>query len=207
MIEDNEFDLVRRCQSSEPDVYEPAFGELYGAYSDRVFNTSFRVVGNAADAADVTQDVFLTVFRKIGEFQFSSRFFTWIYRITVNLSIDRRRRSQSSPTVLLEGGGDSGVLNTLPDEDAVSPDAWADREFVERNVQRSIARLSPKLQAIVVLRYLEGLTYGEIAETMDCSIGTVKSRLNRAHRNLEVFLGPVVEEMAGESGESGESEE
>ncbi len=201
MIEDTEFDLVRRCQSSEPEIYEPAFGELYSSYSDRVFNTSFRVVGNAADAADVTQDVFLTVFRKIGEFQFSSRFFTWIYRITVNLSIDRRRRGQSAPGLVLEGGGEASVLNSLPDEEAASPDAWADREFLEGKVQKSIERLSPKLRAIVVLRYIEGLAYGEIAEVMDCSIGTVKSRLNRAHKNLEVFLGPVVEAMSGDDEE------
>lgn len=201
MIEDTEFDLVRRCQSSEPEIYEPAFGELYSSYSDRVFNTSFRVVGNAADAADVTQDVFLTVFRKIGEFQFSSRFFTWIYRITVNLSIDRRRRGQSAPGLVLEGGGEANVLNSLPDEEAASPDAWADREFLEGKVQKSIERLSPKLRAIVVLRYIEGLAYGEIAEVMGCSIGTVKSRLNRAHKNLEVFLGPVVEAMSGEDEE------
>lgn len=200
MIEDTEFDLVRRCQSREPGIYEPAFGELYASYADRVFNTSFRVVGNAADAADVTQDVFLTVFRKIGEFQFSSRFFTWIYRITVNLSIDRRRRGQSSP-VVVEGSGEGSVLASLPDAEAAAPDAWADREFVERKVQQSIDRLSPKLRAIVVLRYIEGLAYGEIAEVMDCSIGTVKSRLNRAHKNLEVLLGPVVEAMAGEDDE------
>ncbi|MFG0319653.1 MAG: RNA polymerase sigma factor [Planctomycetota bacterium JB042] len=193
--------MVRRCQSSEPEIYEPAFGELYSSYSDRVFNTSFRVVGNAADAADVTQDVFLTVFRKIGEFQFSSRFFTWIYRITVNLSIDRRRRGQSAPGLVLEGGGEANVLNSLPDEEAASPDAWADREFLEGKVQKSIERLSPKLRAIVVLRYIEGLAYGEIAEVMGCSIGTVKSRLNRAHKNLEVFLGPVVEAMSGEDEE------
>lgn len=197
MTEDIDFAIVRRCQDSDPDVYEPAFHELYDLYRDRVFNTAYRVVGNAADAADVCQEVFLTVFRKMGEFQFSSRFFTWLYRITVNLSIDRKRRVQTAPSLVQEGGAEPTVLNAVPDNTIHSPDAWADSEFVERKVQNSINRLSPKLRAIVVLRYIEGLSYGDIAEVMTCSIGTVKSRLNRAHRNLEVFLKPVVESLAG----------
>jgi len=197
MTEDTDFALVRRCQSDEPEVFEPAFGELYEKYADRVFNTSFRVVSNAADAADVTQEVFLTIFKKIAEFQFSSRLFTWIYRITVNLSIDRRRRGQSMPTVLVESGVESGVLNSLPDERIGSPEDWADQQFLSEKVQASINRLSPKLRATVTLRYIEGLSYGDIAEVMECSIGTVKSRLNRAHGNLEELLQPVVDVLAG----------
>lgn len=197
MNEDTDFELVRRCQSSDPDEYEAAFRELFEQYRDRVFNTAFRVVGNASDASDVSQDVFLTIFRKIGEFQFGSRFFTWLYRITVNLSIDKKRRLASSPPVVSDGAGEGRILATIEDESAAAPDSWADSEFVERKVHHSIGRLSPKLRAIVVLRYIEGLSYGEISEVMECSIGTVKSRLNRAHKNLEMLLKPLVEAIAG----------
>ena len=196
MIEDDDFELVRRCQSGDSEVHEVAFRDLYERFQDRVYNTAFRVVGNGSDAADVSQEVFLTIFRKIGEFQFNSRFFTWLYRITVNLSIDRRRRINSAPRLVGDGATSGRALAMIEDESEARPDAWADAEFVEDRVQRCIGRLSPKLQATVVLRYLEGLSYGEIAESMDCSIGTVKSRLNRAHRNLEVFLKPVIEALA-----------
>lgn len=196
MSDDNDFSIVRRCQSADADEHEPAFRELYELYKDRVYNTAFRVVGNASDAADVCQDVFLTVFRKIGEFQFSSRFFTWIYRITVNLSIDRKRRERGGAAAV-ESDGESVDLLSVADASTTAPESWADVEFVEQRVQHSIQRLSPKLRAIVVLRYIEDLSYGDIADVMNCSIGTVKSRLNRAHRNLEVFLKPVVEAIEG----------
>ncbi|MBK6941460.1 MAG: sigma-70 family RNA polymerase sigma factor [Planctomycetes bacterium] len=197
MNDDSDFELVRRCQSADPEVYEAAFRELYERYQERIFNTALRVVGNGTDAADVAQEVFLTVFRKIGEFQFNSRFFTWLYRITVNLSIDRKRRINAAPPVVGEHDGEGLTLATLPDREPNKSDAYAQNEFVERRVQASIGRLSPKLRAIVVLRYVEGLAYGDIAEILSCSIGTVKSRLNRAHRNLEQLLRPIVEELAG----------
>ncbi len=200
MNQDADYELVRRCQSSDPDVYEAAFEELYARYRDRVFNTAYRVVGNASDAADVSQEVFLTIFRKVGEFQFVSRFFTWLYRITVNLAIDKKRRASLSPPTVSEGS-EGALLTGVEDVASEAPGAWADAEFLEGKVQQSIGRLSPKLRAIVVLRYVEELSYSDIAEVMACSIGTVKSRLNRAHRNLEALLKPVIEALA-EKGES-----
>ena len=199
--DESDFELIRRCQSGDAAIHEPAFLELYERYRDRVFNTAYRVVGNATDAADVTQDVFLTLFRKIDEFQFGSRFFTWLYRVTVNLSIDRRRRAHAHRTTIAESSFEGGVLSAIPDDRADVPGSWSETDALEQSVQRSIDRLSPKLRAIVVLRYIENLSYGDIAETMDCSIGTVKSRLNRAHRSLADLLKPMVESMAAE-GES-----
>jgi RNA polymerase sigma-70 factor, ECF subfamily len=195
MSDDNEFDLVRRCQSSEPAEFEKAFRELVAHYQDRVFNTALRVLGNTADAADVAQEVFLTVYRKLGEFQFNSRLFTWIYRITVNLSIDRRRRDHSAPPMISEAGG--VALDSVADEGILNADAFANVEFVERKVQTAISRLSPKLRAIVVLRYIEGLSYEEVAEALECSVGTVKSRLNRAHSSLEALLKPALDVLVG----------
>ena len=90
------------------------------------------------------------------------------------------------------------MLSSIPDDRADVPGAWSETELLERNVQRSIDRLSPKLRATVVLRYIENLSYGDIAEAMECSIGTVKSRLNRAHRSLATHLKPVVDQMAAE---------
>lgn len=191
--DESDFDLIRRCQSGEPAIYEAAFLELYGRYRDRVYNTAYRVVGNATDAADVTQDVFLALFRKIDEFQFESRFFTWLYRVTVNLSIDRKRRAVANRANAMDASVDVMSLSAVADERG----ATGESNVLERDIQRSIDRLSPKLRAIVVLRYIENLSYGDIAAAMECSVGTVKSRLNRAHRSLATLLRPFVESLAG----------
>jgi RNA polymerase sigma-70 factor (ECF subfamily) len=182
MNDDPDFAIVRRCQAGDSADAEAAFRELVERYQDRVFNTAFRVVGNSADASDVAQEVFFTLFRKLGEFQFSSRLFTWIYRITVNLAIDKRRRSSTLPPMLGEGG---------------RAETASDAEFIETRVHSAIQKLSPKLRSIVVLRYLEELSYEEIAVVLECSVGTVKSRLNRAHANLEQLLRPAIDTLAG----------
>lgn len=193
-------DLARRCQSGDAALSEAAFLELYDRYQERVFNTAFRVMGNAADAADVVQDVFLTVYRKIAKFQCESRLFTWIYRITVNLSIDRRRRRGAGGLPILADSSADGLLASVADSSEKAPEDAADVEYVGQRVQRSIDRLSPKLRAIVVLRYIEDLPYSDIADVLGCSVGTVKSRLNRAHRSLQELLRPTVEAMLGEGG-------
>jgi RNA polymerase sigma-70 factor (ECF subfamily) len=195
MAKDPDFDLIRRCQSPDPEVFEPAFDELFNTYKDRIYNTAVRVVGNAEDALDVTQEVFVTVFRKIHDFQFGSRFFTWLYRIVINLAIDNRRRTQSGPTLFSQGGmRESGEPEVADGDDALGK--WTEDDHLEKKVQRALNRLSPKLRAIVVLRYIDGLAYHEIAETLECSLGTVKSRLNRAHLSLQEFLQPIREQEA-----------
>jgi RNA polymerase sigma-70 factor (ECF subfamily) len=141
----------------------------------------------------VTQDAFLTIFRKIDQFREDSRFFTWFYRIVVNLSIDKRRK-RISDRFISERDQD-GLLAELPDNKTVTVDKIADEEFVEKRVQASILRLSPNLRTVTVLRYIEGLSYAEISETLECSIGTVKSRLNRAHRQLERMLKVLIDRV------------
>lgn len=195
MARDPDFDLIGRCQSEDPEVFGPAFDTLFEAYKDRVYNTAYRVVGSAEDALDVTQEVFVTVFRKIHEFQFSSRFFTWLYRIVINLAIDHRRKTQAGPALFSQAMTDQPVDQEVMDRsDAL--DKWTQDDHLERKVQVALGRLSPKLRAIVVLRYFEGLAYHEIAEALGCSLGTVKSRLNRAHLSLQEFLQPIREQEA-----------
>ncbi|MFO0982268.1 MAG: sigma-70 family RNA polymerase sigma factor [Planctomycetota bacterium] len=192
MARDPDFDLIKRCQSDDPDVFELAFDEIFSLYKDRVYNTAYRVVGNAEDALDVSQEVFVTVFRKIHEFQFGSRFFTWLYRIVINLAIDHRRRLQIGPALFSQAPVEEAAEKEVADQgDALNK--WAEDDHLERKVQLALGRLSPKLRAIVVLRYFQGLAYHEIAETLGCSLGTVKSRLNRAHLSLQEFLQPIQE--------------
>jgi RNA polymerase sigma-70 factor (ECF subfamily) len=190
---DPDIELVRQCQSKDPAEYERAFYEVYSKYGERAYNISYRILGNADDALDVTQDAFLTLFKKIRDFRSDSRFFTWFYRIVVNLSIDKRRKRGSIQ--LVSHDEQDGAISDLPDEKSDNIEKLAWNEFLETHIQASLMKLNHNLRAVTVLRYIEGLSYAEISETMDCSMGTVKSRLNRAHKMLENNLKPLIEKV------------
>jgi len=197
-IDDPDAELIARCQASTAAGLEGPFRDLYDAYRDRVYNVCFRICGNSADALDASQETFGIVFRKLGEFRFDSKFSSWVYRIAVNASIDLKRRSsarwQSSLDSIREGRptSEAGRFD-VHDERTEAPLRAASRHELEDEIQRAIGRLSPKLGAITVLRYVEGLTYEQIAETLQVSIGTVKSRLARAHEALDRELTPVLD--------------
>ena len=142
------------------------------------------------DAQDVTQDVFLHLAERISTFRGEAGLTSWIYRITVNRAIDARRRERRRPAWRM---GDAPLEEAVrrPRGDAQreeEPGQGLDRDARERRVQAALARLSPKLRAIAVLRYIEGLTYEQLAEVLGCAPGTVKSRLSRAHAALQQAL-------------------
>ncbi|MHC4668771.1 MAG: sigma-70 family RNA polymerase sigma factor [Planctomycetota bacterium] len=176
---DPDIDIVRLAQRHA--TRRVAMGVLYERYRERVYNAALRIVGSADEASDVLQDVFVLLFRKIHRFRARAVFASWVYRITVNVSLDHLRRRRRAPTpattsIVLEGVQEPEEL-TLPERGAAQRD-------LERHVQDALRVLSSRLRIVVVLRYLEGLSYADIAEILDCSIGTVKSRLNRAHTAL-----------------------
>jgi RNA polymerase sigma-70 factor, ECF subfamily len=189
--------LVEACQASSPNGLQGAFRALYDHYKDRVYNVCFRITGNATDALDASQETFGIVFRKVGEFRFESKFSSWVYRIAVNASIDIKRRSGARWLASLDGSREADGFQLprmdLRDERTELPAAAASRHELEDEIQNAITRLSPKMRAITVLRYVENLSYEEIAETLHISIGTVKSRLSRAHQALDRELTPVLD--------------
>lgn len=200
MKTDPDRELVMTCQATEPLGLEGAFRTLYEQYRDRVYNVCYRITGNASDALDAAQETFGILFRKIGEFRFESKFSSWVYRIAVNASIDLKRRASSrwiaSLDAIREGEGPDGegaARLDLSDELCHGPMAEASRRELEGEIQRAILRLSPKMRVITILRYVEDLSYEEIAETLQISLGTVKSRLARAHQALDRELTPVLD--------------
>lgn len=194
---DPDRDLILECQRSLGEGFGGAFRQVYDLYKDRVYNVCFRVTGNATDALDASQETFGIVHRKIGAFRFESRFSSWVYRIAVNASIDIKRRAAARSLTSLEalrGPADrDGNGFDIEDERTEAPTAFASRHELEQDIQRAIDRLSPKMRSIIVLRYLESLSYEEIAETLTLSLGTVKSRLSRAHAALDRELTPIVD--------------
>jgi len=186
-MKDPDRELVLICQDPGSPRFEQAFSALYGKYKDKVFSTAFRITRNRDEASDVVQETFVTVLRKIRGFRFRSLFSSWLYRVAVNVSIDRRRRLREGPVALPQ----TGRKKEADDPDEVEftapgpgPAAVHDTREKERRIQEGIGSLSLKLRTVIVLRYVEGLSYQEIGVVLHCSTGTVKSRLNRAHRAL-----------------------
>jgi RNA polymerase sigma-70 factor (ECF subfamily) len=191
--------LILACQASPMTGLEGPFRELYDLYKDRVYNVCFRIAGNPSDALDAAQETFGILFRKLADFRFESKFSSWVYRVAVNASIDLRRRNRARRLASLDQLQESERRTRRtgrfdPRDDKVEmPVMAASRHELEHEVQRAIARLSPKLRAITVLRYVENLSYEQIAETLQISLGTVKSRLARAHDVLDRELTPVLD--------------
>jgi RNA polymerase sigma-70 factor, ECF subfamily len=158
-----------------------AFSQLYYRYKDKVFNTAYRIVGEYEGARDVAHDVFLKVYVEAPGFMFKASFSSWLYRIAVNRSLDEARRiKRRKPTFSFDALPrelPSGRDSDLPESSVIGKEAGI--EFAE-----ALAALSPKLRTVITLRYFEGLTYEQIAEVIGRPIGTVKSRLRRAHRRL-----------------------
>ncbi len=168
-----------------------AFEVLIHQFQHPVYNLVARLVDDAADAPDVLQEVFLKVFRKIGSFRGQSSLKTWIYRIAVNEAHNHRRSSKRhrGREVELEHTFDDGTTtNEYLADPQRSPFDMAANEETRRQVEEALTQINPAFKAAVVLRDLDGLSYEEIAEVMDVSLGTVKSRIVRGREALREAL-------------------
>ena len=182
---DPDFELVRQAKAGD----KSAFGKLVTCYYEMVYVVVFGVVSNAEVARDLTQDVFLKIYRDLARFEGKSKFKTWLYRIAVNAAIDQIRRKR--PSVSLEGYEKDGesVPIQIPDCHP-GPSEQASRSEWKQRIEAAINKLSPEHRAVLVLREWQGLSYDEIAETLNVQIGTVMSRLYYARKKLTEVLKP-----------------
>lgn len=166
-----------------------AFRTLVETHQAMVYNLAYRMVNNPEDAADLTQEVFLSVWRNLRSFQGKSALSTWLYRLTANAAIDFLRRERRHPTVPLTGESPDREERELdiPDESA-SPQRALERKELQEAIEQGLATLSPDHRQILLLREMEGLSYQEIAQTLGLEEGTVKSRIARARLALRDFL-------------------
>lgn len=172
-----------------------AFSRLVVQYQDRVLNTCWRISGRPDDAEDLTQETFLKALESIGTFRRQSGFYTWLFRIAVNVSISHRRRKGRMPRLSLHAGDGQGDLAETISAGARAPDPSArmSTRETQRLVQDGLDALDDEQRAIIVLRDLEGFDYRQIAEIIEVPEGTVKSRLHRARMELKERLKRVVE--------------
>lgn len=153
-----------------------SFGMLVERYQDRLFNTLVRILGSRDDARDIVQDAFVQAFVKLETFRGASRFYTWLYRIAMNMALSHRRRRRS--VVSVEDVKDR--VGDEPVDHSPSPDGrMISRERIQL-VQSALAKLADQHRQILVLREMEGCSYETIAEILELPIGTVRSRLFRA---------------------------
>jgi len=183
-----DLDLIRRVQQGDSD----AFASLYHAHKARVYSACLRLTNNAAEADDLTQDAFVQAFRKLSLFRGDSALSTWLYRIAVNTVLMRFRKK---------------ALRQVSLDEPYYRDARVDRrEYGSKDARlagsidrlaliRAIGKLPAGYRTIFLLHEVEGYDHEEIAELLDCSVGTSKSQLHKAKMRIRELLGPVGEQV------------
>jgi RNA polymerase sigma-70 factor (ECF subfamily) len=193
----DEAELVTELQAGS----DAAFDWLVTYYHAGVFNLVYGILADPADAADVTQEVFLRAFRGIRGFRRGSSLKTWLYRISVRQALNHRRwfwrhhRQQFSIDAEVEG---RNPANELKDMEATPLERYEALE-TQATVRRGLAQVPPLFRSAVILRDLEGLSYEEIAEVLEVSVGTVKSRILRGRRLLKEALDPLLHHSEAET--------
>jgi RNA polymerase sigma-70 factor (ECF subfamily) len=176
---------------------QAAFEELWLKYEQRVFNHCLRMVGDEQESQDLTQDVGVKVIRNIKNYEHTYAFYTWLYRITVNCCIDfLRKKRRHAPEISLTPNSDDDAPDQMREhnirDETFMPDKTLLNLELSNVMNQAIGQLSEKLRAIIVLKEVDGFSYEEISDILDCSRGTVKSRLFRARERLKELLGPYV---------------
>ena len=181
-------ELVERGREGDRD----AFRELVERYQRRIATLAFGMLRNREDALDVVQETFAKAYQRLDRFKGDTSFYTWTYRIAVNLCIDHQRREAKLPHAALEprdGDRADDPLAALPDATEHGDPYQSTRDAeIARALATAISELTPEHRAVILLREVDGLSYEEISRVLDCPKGTVMSRLHYARRQLQERL-------------------
>ncbi|MFQ5527119.1 MAG: RNA polymerase sigma factor [Thermoanaerobaculia bacterium] len=174
MKERSDEDLVTACLEGDGS----SFAELVDRYQIKIFNAAYRITGNRVDSQDVAQAVFLKAYEKLEQFDRRYRFFSWIYKITVNEALNLIAKRQSS-----------GDLEHEMTDSGADPERQAQGREIGRAIHEAVLGLRPPLRVAIVLRHFHGMSYLEMSEVTGVPVKTVKSRLFTARRELRLSLG------------------
>ena len=197
-----EAELVDRSRRGD----QKAFRILVERYQRRVFSLAFGLLKDPDEARDISQEAFLKAHRHLGSFQGTASFYTWLYRITVNLCIDRKRRVGRGSEVELDErlshrqvGSPADVLSAQ--KLSFNPQRVAQSSELRQRILVALSQLSDQHRTVLILREVEGLSYKEIADSMECPEGTVMSRLFHARRQMQELLSDFAEDAEQEGAE------
>jgi RNA polymerase sigma-70 factor, ECF subfamily len=183
-VKDDDQRLIAECLQGRTE----AFGELVRRYQDRLYNSVYRLVGNAEDAYDVVQDAFLNAYQSLGAFKGGSQFFTWMYRIAVNTGITLKRKRKAVLRLHAPGPDGEPAVDPADPSESNRPDYAAEMAEEEKKVHLALGRLTEEHRTVLVMKDLDGMKYEEIAEVLDVPVGTIRSRIHRARMELRQFL-------------------
>ncbi|MBR0596703.1 RNA polymerase sigma factor [Sinanaerobacter chloroacetimidivorans] len=186
MLEDQrEKQLIKKAKSGD----ESSFESLILGCQNRAYNIAYRYLKNEEDAMDALQESFIKIFRHLHKFKEDSRFDTWVYRIVVNTCNDMLRKNNNRKTTdsIYKVEDDKETIMEIPDNTSAPEEVYEKKEK-SNEILSGLDKLSIDQKEIVILRDVQGFSYEEISDILDCSIGTVKSRLNRARLRLREIL-------------------
>ena len=182
----SDWELVQRARQGDRE----AFRELVERYQRKIAALALGMLRNREDALDIVQETFTKAYQGLDRFKGDAAFYTWVYRIAYNLCVDHQRRSAKQPQVSLDadepGSGPAGAVPDGPRPD--EPFERARDAEIGRRLDQAIRELTPDHRAVILLRELEGLSYEEISQVLECPKGTVMSRLHYARRQLQARL-------------------
>jgi len=180
--------LVKKSQKGD----YPSFAELVKRYEKKIYNLAYRIMGNREDASDVLQETFLQVFKKLAGFKGKAKFSTWLYRITVNMCLMRKRKRKKREIVSLDvpilTKKEDEIKRELRDDWSESPLATLENKEVKKTLSEAIDSLPEEYRTVFLLRGLNGMSNEEVAEVLKISLPAVKSRLHRARLFLRDSL-------------------
>lgn len=196
-MECDEATLIAKSQQGDVE----AFGELVSIYEKQVYTIAYRFMGNPEDASDLTQEAFVRAFRAISRFRGEASFKTWIYHIVANVCRDELRKRKKQAVVSLDAPivTDDGYIAREQEDWSLAPERVYESIELQETIQELLNQLIPEYRQVLVLRELQGFTYEEIANILGCSLGTVKSRINRARKALRDLIAANKELFQGSS--------
>lgn len=183
--------LVRRVQQGD----KRAFDRLVVKYQARVLHLVLRLVKDPDEAADVVQETFIRAYKALAAFRGDSAFYTWLYRIAVNTAKNQLLGAQRRPLIESLESEEEGEQRDVPDRlrDYATPEQILLKEQVLHTIQQTLESLPVELKTALLLREIEAMSYEEIAQAMNCPVGTVRSRIFRAREAIDQQLAPLLE--------------
>ena len=181
-------ELIERFNNENKEAFE----ELIQRYQHKVYNTTFRMLGNHEDALDMAQETFIRVYKSLASFKKNSSFSTWFFRITTNICRDELRKRQRKLKTLSISEGEEHNKIILEDDEKNNPEKISISQELSTTIQEKVNQLPTEQRMVFVLREFQDLSYQEIADILDISMGTVKSRLSRARKALREDLNKII---------------